>query len=198
MRVIGLTGQTGAGKTTVSSVFKESGFEVINCDLLARQVVQAGKPCLKKLAAHFGGSIVLPNGELDRKLLGGIVFANDEKLALLNKIIFPYINAELNSRIKKLEEGHIKLVVLDAPTLFESGTDSLCSEIISVIAPKEVRRARIIARDSLTEPAADARMASQKCDDFYIKRSQYVLRNDGTVAEFTAKAAGLVKELERA
>lgn len=198
MRVIGLTGQTGAGKTTVCEAFARAGLDIINCDELARLVVRAGTPCLKELAAHFGGRVILPDGELDRRLLGGIVFGSAAELDFLNKTIFPYIKAELYARMKLMETGNSKLVVLDAPTLFESGADSLCDEIISVTAPEEKRRARIMERDGLTAAEAQARIASQNSDSFYAARSRHVIRNDGTPAELTAKAARLADDLSAA
>ena len=195
LRIIGLTGQTGAGKTTVSGVLAGSGLDVINCDELARQVVRAGEPCLKKLVAHFGEKILLPNKELNRGLLGSIVFNDSAELNVLNKTIFPFIKTELQARMKLLDNGNNKLVVLDAPTLFESGADKLCDEIISVVAPPMVRRKRIIARDRLSEAEADSRMASQQDDEFYTSRSQHIICNNGTEQELTGQAQQLAKSI---
>lgn len=196
-RIIGLTGQTGAGKTTVSNVLKSKGFDVINCDLVAREVTQPGTPCLLKLTEHFGTKILNGDKSLNRKLLASIVFQDEKELRVLESIIFSYIKAEIQHRINTIYMGNTNGVVLDAPTLFESGADSMCNEIISVIAPKHLRRARIMARDNIDNAAADARIASQHEDEFYTKRSQYVLCNDGVQQELIAKAEQLAEQLLR-
>lgn len=193
-RVIGLTGQTGAGKTTVSGALAQKGLDIINCDLLARQVTERGTPCLSALAARFDG-ILNPDGSLNRKKLGGIVFCDKVELAALDEIIYPYIKAEVQNRINKLWAGNSKGIVLDAPTLFESGADGLCDEVVAVVAPPAVRRARIMRRDGIGGAAAEARMASQRGDEFYTARSRYVLRNTGTEAELLTRARALADEL---
>ncbi|WP_312645277.1 dephospho-CoA kinase [Hydrogenoanaerobacterium sp.] len=194
-RIIGLTGQTGAGKTTVSDVLRRSGLDVINCDLISRQVTQAGSPCLLKLTKHFGKKILNDDQSLNRKLLASIVFSNAAELRVLESIIYTYIKAEIQHRINTICMGNTNGIVLDAPTLFESGVDSMCSEIIAVIAPKKLRRDRIMERDGLDEMAAEARIASQHDDEFYTKRSQHVLCNDGDRRRLVAKAEQLAQLL---
>ncbi len=172
IRVIGLTGQTGAGKSTVSTVMREKGIPVIDADLVAREVVETGKSCLVELALEFSAIILNADGSLNRRKLADIVFGNREKLDRLNQIIFAYIIEEIKERIGALDEaGHYRMVIIDAPTLFESGGDAICDEIISVIAPESHRLNRIVIRDRLTGEQAAKRMASQYPDSYYIERS---------------------------
>ena len=100
--VVGLTGQTGAGKTTVCKVFSENGFSVINADHISRLVMEKGQPCLAEICEFFGKDILLENGNLDRPKLAGLVFTDKKKLELLNSITYPYITAEILKMIRKL------------------------------------------------------------------------------------------------
>ncbi|MGN1480555.1 dephospho-CoA kinase, partial [Porcipelethomonas sp.] len=175
--VIGLTGQTGAGKTTVCRVFAENGFSVINADHISRLVVEKGQPCLKEICEFFGRDILLENGALDRPKLAGMVFTDKKKLELLNSITYPYITAEILKTIRKLSaEGH-KLILLDAPTLFESRADDFCELIISVISREELRAERIMKRDGISRESAQYRMDSQLKEEFFRTNSDFIIKN---------------------
>lgn len=176
--VVGLTGQTGSGKTTVCDVFVRNGFSVINADMVAREVVQKGMPCLNELADMFGSGIISQNGELDRRRLGSIVFADKSKLEILNSICYPYIASEILERIRCFSENGNKLILLDAPTLFESRTDDFCELIISVIAKTENRIQRIIKRDGISENEALNRINSQHDEEFFVANSDFVIKNN--------------------
>ena len=176
--IVGLTGQTGSGKTTICGVFEQCGFIVINADLVAREVTQKGSPCLKELVEVFGEKILTDDGQLNRKLLGGIVFGNKTLLEQLNSISYPYITAEILSRIEGFKKSGKKLILLDAPTLFESRTDDFCELIISVIAKPEIRLARIMERDGLSEEDARNRIKSQQEEQFFIQNSDFIIKNN--------------------
>ncbi len=197
IRVIGLTGQTGAGKSTVSEILRMSGVTVIDCDELCHDLLRDDKQLLSDLALTFGISILDENGALVRRRLGAIVFGSREKLRKLNDLIFPYICAEVKRRVERLRREGIPLVVLDAPTLFESGLDRDCGEIVSVIAPEALRLNRIMVRDHLTDSEARSRVASQHGDDFYVSRSTLVLRNDGEIGALRSAASALAQRLLR-
>ena len=164
--VLGLTGQTGAGKSTVSETLRQEGIAVIDADLVARQVVLPGMPALVRLRETFGEEIIR-EGALDRKKLGGIVFADPERLRTLNEIMLPVICEEIKRQMAQLFSQGRDVVVLDAPTLFESGADQMCQEICAVIAPEEDRCRRIMARDGLSYEQAMDRIHSQPGDDFF-------------------------------
>ena len=179
--VVGLTGQTGAGKSTVSTVFSENGFAVINADLISRQVVEKGSPCLGELVEIFGEGILNPDKTLARKTLGNIVFSDKTKLEMLNTTIYPYITSEILKEIKQYSDSGKKLVLLDAPTLFESHADDFCEIIISVLADEKLREERIINRDGLTKKQANDRMNSQLDAEYFASRSDYVIENNDTL-----------------
>ena len=187
-KVIGLTGQTGAGKSTVSRVFAEKGFALIDADRISREVTQMGKPCLQELFDFFGDGIRCADGTLDRKALAGIVFTDPQKLESLNSICHPFITEEIVARIEQLAQEGARLILLDAPTLFESKASDFCDLIISVTAEESLRLSRIMARDGLTEQAALERMHSQLPEHFFAEHSDYIIRNNGTTAQLYALA----------
>lgn len=195
---IGLTGQTGAGKTLLCDYLAHKGYPVIIADLVSRKVVEKGTPCLEELAALFGEGILLPDGSLDRRGLGEIVFADREKLDTLNATIFPYIRAEVNAQVEALWAAGERLVFLDAPTLIESGAHRDCDYVVSVLADEEIRRERILKRDDITPRQADARMGSQHEDAFYEGESDFVLFNNGPPEELYAQAEQVLARLEGA
>ncbi len=179
--IVGLTGQTGAGKSTVSDVFAEKGFAVINADIVARKVVERGSDCFRKLENNFGSEIINPDGTLNRKKLGCIVFSDNEKLHLLNSIMYPAITDEIKNQIQNYSESGKKFILLDAPTLFESNADKLCDIIVSVVADYDIRKKRIINRDGITPQQADDRINSQHSQDFFIRNSDYYITNNDSI-----------------
>lgn len=193
--ILGLTGQTGAGKTTVSRLFAENGFAVINADLIAREVVEKGTPCLAALTERFGEEILLPDGTMNRKAVAAMIFGDAAKRDAYLQLIFPYIRALIDERIDLLfDEGKTR-ILLDAPTLFESGCDRQCDAIVSVIAPQSVRLTRICERDGLTEQQALARMAAQLSEDYFIRHSHAVIRNAGSFEELKTQTAETIQRL---
>ncbi|MBP3854562.1 MAG: dephospho-CoA kinase [Ruminiclostridium sp.] len=179
--IAGLTGMSGAGKTTACRVFAECGFRVIDCDITARRVVQAGKPALAAIAERFSADVLLPDGSLDRRKLGGAVFSDRDALDALNRIIYPFITFDI---IREAADSGAGIILLDAPTLFESGADRLCDTIVCVTAEREFCAERIMKRDGLTREQAEARLSSQHDAGFYTSRSRYSAVNSGTLAEF--------------
>lgn len=186
MKIIGLTGPTGSGKTTVSLLAEELGFAVIDCDRLARRVTERGSAVLRMLAESFGKEIILPDGTLDRKALAARAFSSPESTQALNGIMLPAVARLVESEIDKLEADGIKRVLLDAPTLFESGLDKKCDAVIAVLCPESIRKKRIIERDRLTEEQADTRLSASKPDEFYRDRTAFAVVNDGDISHFKA------------
>ena len=194
--VIGLTGPTGAGKSSVSQILREwKGVVVIDADQISRQVVQKGKRCLVDLAVEFSPLIIDADGNLNRKKLAQVVFTNKEKLRTLNRIIFPYIVEETEMEIIKAREAGAKAVFLDAPTLYESGADALCDKVVAVISDSARRLQRIIKRDNMTPEEAMHRMNSQNKDEFYTSRADYVIRNNESMVELRLAVLELLHTL---
>lgn len=173
--IVGLTGPTGAGKSTVSQVMRENGWTIIDADALSREAVVPGSPCVTQLCSVFGEDIRTPGGGIDRKLLAKRAFSSREKTKLLNSIVHPWVflrTLELVNEYRKQRAAHF---VFDAPLLFESNADVMCDYVISVIAPESVRIERIMRRDFLTEEQARLRLSAQYDDNFYITRSDRVI-----------------------
>ncbi len=187
--VVGLTGPTGAGKSSVTTMAQDLGFKVVNCDQLARDAVQKGSEGLDAVVAVFGDDILNDDGTLNRAALAQKAFATPENTELLNTTIFPYIS-------KLVEEEIVgEKVLLDAPTLFESGVDNLCNEVIVVISDEKTRKARIMERDGIDEEAAMLRIKAGKTDDFYIEKTNNIVYNDCELSVFNLKIQKLIMKL---
>ena len=180
-KVIGLTGPTGAGKSSVWAVARELGFKVVDCDRLARIAVEKGSEGLKSLCQVFVNGILRSDGSLDRKALAKIAFSSYEKTELLNKTLLPHIASLVENEIDE------DLVLLDAPTLFESGLERRCYKTIAVLSDTDIRMQRIMQRDGIDADAARLRMGAGKGDDFYIKNADEVFYNNADLQEFLQK-----------
>lgn len=194
--VIGLTGQSGAGKTTVCKVFEESGFAIINADKIARQIMEKNSPCLKETAECFGSEIINEDGTLNRQKLADIVFSDEEKLKQLNAISYPYITFEILQKIKYYAASGEKYVLLDAPTLFESRADDFCDLIISVTATERIRSMRIAERDGLTPEQIKERFSSQHTEKFFINHSDFIIKNNKSVENLIEKAREVAQKVK--
>ena len=195
--VIGLTGQTGAGKSTVSKVFVQNGFRLIDVDAISRHVVARGSHCLADLQECFTDAILTPDGELDRKVMASIAFSDHRKLEMLNTIMYPYIVGEILRMIHRFSQQNHKLILLDAPTLFESRADDFCDLIISVVAKPELRMQRIMERDHISEKAAQQRMEMQLTEEFFRLHSDTVLEKNSSFSELSDAAQELSAKLIR-
>ncbi len=190
--ILGLTGQTGAGKTTASNAMKGLGCFIINADLIAKEVILNNKSCIDKLVKVFGDDIKDKNNSIDKKKLAKKAFASHENTKKLNEITHPYIVNNINNKISELKSQKIEIIILDAPLLIESGLDEICDIIVSVICDKDVRIERIMERDSLTKSEALLRINAQKGDDFYISKSHYVLNGNCKQDDFCNNAKNLI------
>lgn len=186
--VIGLTGPTGAGKGAVAAVFESLGAFVIDCDSVAREVVCPGEPALTELVDAFGREILLDDGSLDRKRLAELAFATGEGTATLNGIAHPHIRRRLSETINRVSAEH-EYIVLDAPTLFESGVCDMCGVTVAVTADDRVRLERIMERDGLTKEQALRRMSAQQDNRWYAERCDIAIANDGDFAALRSLAA---------
>lgn len=178
--IVGLTGPTGAGKSTLKETAKRLGFDVIDCDVTARKATDIAE-CRRALAKAFGDDILDKQGNLIRQKLAQKAFCSPDKTELLNTVIFPYINALIEEEILLLESDK---VLLDAPTLFEAGADRLCDRVCAVLANIEKRKERIISRDGLNETDALLRINAGKPDEYYKQKTQNIIYNDSDEKTF--------------
>lgn len=194
IRVIGLTGPTGAGKSLVAETFRAAGVPIVDADRVARRVTEPNTECLKTLCKAFGDEILHDDGSLNRKKLAKRAFATPESAAQLNRITHPAIMAAIRQQLEGLADAGHPLAVLDAPLLYEAGADALCDRILAVTAPAEMRLARIMARDGLDREAATLRMNAQPSDEFYTRDGVTVLINDTTPEALAEKAQAIVAD----
>lgn len=175
--IVGLTGPTGAGKGYVSEYLAKLGCYVSDTDKIARELTMKDSPFLGILARNFGQDIIDENGELQRKLLAERAFKDKESQTLLNSLMHPEIIRISTERCFDALENGARAAIIDAPLLFEAGGDKYCNTVISVIAPKEIRLARIMERDNITFEQAQSRMNAQQDDDFYTSKSEFTVRS---------------------
>ena len=177
MKIIGLTGLTGAGKSTVAQKLMAYGCYHIDADKVARDVINNSENVKNKLKERFGDDIINEDGTTNRPLLATRAFADKESTNALNEITHPAVTEEIQSIIKDMEEIGYRGVIIDAIALFESGEDAICDFTVAVIAPKEIRLERIMKRDNITEEKALERINAQKDESFFTKKADFVLWN---------------------
>jgi len=176
MILVGLTGGVATGKSTVAKMFKQCGATAINADLLARQVVEPGKPAWREIVRTFGKTVLDPNRTLNRHALGAIVFGNRTKLRRLERIIHPRVAREQQRLVCRISKGKPRAVVIyEVPLLFEAGVDKRVDKIIVVTADRETQIARLKTRNGLSRAEAIRRISSQMPLAKKIQQADYVL-----------------------
>lgn len=186
MKLIGLTGGIASGKSTVSALLRELGAQVLDADLIAREVVEPGTPGLAEVAARFPG-VLTPDGRLDRARLGERIFADPAERAALNAILHPRIGAAFLEKTQALREAGHGEAVYDAPLLIENRIHQAMDAVVLVWVPHEVQVARLMARDGLTRAQAEARLAAQLPLDDKRAFATHVVDNSGTREETRAQ-----------
>lgn len=181
MRIIGVTGGIGSGKSTVSKILASLGAQVVDADVLARQVVKKGEKALGEIVASFGTYILDMEGELDRKKLSDIVFKDKAKLDVLNTITHTAVAERIIQKLEQLRE--VELVVVDAPIPIEHGFLDVVDEVWGVVADRDLRVKRVMQRSGLTYNEVDDRIESQISDEVYKSISDVIIVNNGSVED---------------
>lgn len=180
MKWIGLTGNIGTGKSTVAALFKQKGVPTVDADEIARLVVSPGRPGLTAVVHSFGHQILNSDGTLNRSKLGQIVFNDKEKLILLESILHPAIQKEVQSIRQDLKNKGYSFAVYDVPLLFEKKMETLFDKIILVTCDSESQKERIARRDKITEQEIQSRINSQLPLSEKIPKSDYVIDNSSS------------------
>ncbi len=175
--IIGLTGPTGAGKSSLREVAENFGAAFIDCDTVVHSIFETDTDCIKALSAAFGEDTI-ENGRVNRKALAQKAFASNEATQLLNETVFPFVTYAV---LREIEAKKEQIVILDAPTLYESGIDEICCLSVAVLADKEIRTGRIKARDNLSDEAAELRLTAGKDDEFYLNKAQKIIYNNNDI-----------------
>lgn len=196
MLIVGLTGGIATGKSTVSRRFAELGAEVIDADLIAREIVEPGEPALMEIHRLFGPSVIDEEGRLDRAALAEIVFRDAHARKKLEAIIHPRVRGRMRSRVERVkEEGRAPVVICDIPLLFETQVNlDWIDRTLVVYAPPDVQRERLMARNGLSEDEAERRIQAQIPVAEKVRRADYVIDNSGDLVETLKQVDRLWKE----
>ena len=189
--ILGLTGPTGSGKSTASKAAESLGWYVINCDLVVRSAYEEQK-VLAAVKEAFGSEVFDENGALLRKRLAEKAFSTPENTEKLNKTVLPFIIEMINEDIKNSKSEKI---LLDAPTLYESGADKICNAVCVVLSDEQKRFERITARDQISEEAARLRMSAGKTDEYYKARTPHIIYNNAGENELETEFKNLLNKL---
>ena len=187
--IIGITGGTGCGKTTLLNIIREHGGLVLDCDAIYHELLKTDKAMLDAIARRFPGTV--ENQQLDRKKLGSIVFADPLALEDLNRRTHSAVKAEV---LRRLETAPA-LAAIDAIGLFEGGLAPLCQVTVAVAAPTEDRVRRLMTRDGISEEYARSRIAAQHDDEWFRQRCSHVLENSGDLVEYSRKCLDFFREV---
>lgn len=185
--VIGLTGGIASGKSTVSAKLKELGADVIDVDILARAVVSKGEIAYNRIVRCFGEDILLPNGEINRKKLGNIVFSDKEMLALLNRITHPEIISRVKEKIRELKSKGAGIIVVDAAILIEMGLYKYVDSVWVVTVDRETQIKRLIERDRFDYKDSENRINSQFSDEVRKKYADVIIDNNEPIEKVGKK-----------
>lgn len=178
--IIGITGSSGAGKSTICEALKKNyKAKIINADKIAKKLSKKGTNYIIDIIKKFGKDIVDEEGELKRKKLAEIIYSDPKKREELNNCTFKYIKKEIKKEIEKINGDTI--AVIDAPLLFESELNKICDKVIGVISKKEVQIERIVARDNIDYEQAEKRLAAQQTNEFYIKNCDDIIENNNNL-----------------
>jgi dephospho-CoA kinase len=198
--LVGLTGGIATGKSTVADVFRRLGAVVIDADQLARDVVAPGEPALAEIAREFGPGVLQPDGTLDRKRLGAVVFADADRRRRLEAITHPAIRARFQARVQALADGGFEgLVLFDAPVMIESGGHRTMDRLVVVVTDEATQLARLMARDGIARDEALGKIRSQMPVQEKAKLADHVIDNSGDRAATEARTrevhGALLREL---
>jgi dephospho-CoA kinase len=197
MIVVGLTGGIASGKSTVARMLQQRGAAIIDSDEIAREVTAPGTPALDEIVRAFGPDLLTPEGTLDRKRLGALVFSDPERRRQLERITHPHIRAEMRQRLERLRRGAnppvVAVVVI--PLLYETGAEAEVDVVVVAAARGEDQVRRLMARDCLTREQAEARVAAQMRIAEKAERADFVLDTSAGLEETARQVANLMRRL---
>ncbi|MBR4940672.1 MAG: dephospho-CoA kinase [Clostridia bacterium] len=191
--VIGVTGGSGCGTSSVGKILENAGWGFIDCDAVYHDLLLFDAELKKSLSERFGDEILTPDGLIDRRALGRIVFSSEKALADLNVITHGRITEKV---IELISESDRVDIAIEAVELLESGMKPLCTAVVGVLADREIRINRITVRDGISREDAEKRVDAQRSDEYYRSRCDRCIENNGTVEELQKVVLDLAKEIE--
>lgn len=192
MKIIGITGSSGSGKSTVCEILNEKyNVKIIDADKIAKELLTSGTEYYNDVISKFGREIIDDVGEIDRKKLADLIYNDDKKRKMLNNSTFHYVVKEIKLRAKEINNVDI---IIDAPLLFESKLDDICNFTIGVIAKESVQIERIIKRDSISKEQACKRLKAQQTNDFYMSKCTEIIENNNEYIETEKQIEEIAKK----
>lgn len=193
--VLGLTGMTGAGKSTVAAYLEKKGARIIDADAIARKVTDIEK-VIEKLCLFFGEDILDKDGRIIRKALAEKAFSDEEHAKLLSEITHPFILEEMRNRILEYKGSNEEIIIVDAPLLYQSGADKMCDKVIFVDADIKLKLSRIMLRDGLTRKQAEDRINVQQDMKQYQGNADFVIMNNGDINELYRVCDEIIERID--
>ena len=194
MRILGLTGGIACGKSTISLTLREQGAVIIDGDVLSRELTKPGGAALPAIRARFGADVFCPDGTLDRRALGSVVFADDQAREALDGIMQPLLRQMIVDGIMQARQEGAQVCVLDMPLLYEKELDTLCDRVSCAWLPHNEQLSRLMARDGFTVQEAESRIASQLPVDEKAARADIVIDTSGSIQYTKEKVLALLAQ----
>ena len=197
MKVIGITGPSGAGKTTLTSILKENyNTYSIDADEVARKLSSDNKTeYFKEMVKLFGKEVVNTDKSLDRRKIASIIYNNQEKRRKLNKLTFYYVVNNINEQIEKEKNNNYQFIAIDVPLLYEAKMEKICDIVIAVVAEDEEKILRICKRDNISKEIAKKRLEIQNNNEFFVKKADFVIHNDGSIENLEKSLKEIIEKL---
>ena len=192
MKIIGICGRSGSGKSTVSSILRNRGLPVLDCDQIYHELVNTPSECLNAIADHFGNNFIC-NNKLNRDALRTLVFQSPQKLYELNKSTHPFILEELKRRLDALASDSCQIAIIDAPLFFEAGLDCWCDLVCAVVSDENLELERICKRDQISIEQAKLRISKQFSVGFLKEKSDFIIENNGNLQELELSCDKLIQ-----
>ncbi|MFK2824631.1 dephospho-CoA kinase [Bacillus sp. B190/17] len=192
--MIGLTGGIASGKSTVSRLLQELGYTIVDADVAARTVVEPGSPALSQIAGAFGDEVLLPDGSLDRRKLGDLIFNDEKQREKLNAIVHPAVRQFMMAEKEAAIEEGKQTIIMDIPLLYESKLTWMVDKVLVVYTDEATQLHRLMVRNDLDEAAAQARIASQLPLREKAKKADAVINNNGTIEQTKQQLLHIIKD----
>ena len=197
MKVIGITGPSGSGKTTISKIFKENyNAFIIDADQVARNLSNNTETeYFKEMVKLFGTKAVREDGHLNRKKVAEIIYKDKAKRRALNKLTFKYVVKDITDKLKSIEKDNYDYVGIDVPLLYEAKMENICDYVIAIVAETQEKIRRICIRDNISEELAMQRLKIQNDNEFFTKKADFVIHNDGTLEKLGNSLKEIIEKI---